>query len=66
MAKEIKSHEEILTRMRQRASSNLKGVEFTNDDAEDVILLVLNNSYTYDEAIDIVLNGIANCLDMNW
>lgn len=66
MAKEIKTHEEILARMRQRASSNLKGVEFTDDDAEDVILLVVNNGYTYDEAIDIVLNGIATCLDINW
>lgn len=54
---------EILALMESRRPGYLKGIEFTDIDAEDVELLVVNNGYNYDEAIEIIFKGIAYCLD---
>lgn len=44
---------------------DLGGVELTSEDAEDVINLI-NEGYTEDNAINLVLNGIYDVLSEGW
>lgn len=61
-----KTNEEIVYDIVNSQPSCMKGIEYTEDDAELVRILVEEQNYDYQQAIDQVLNGIAECLDMDF
>lgn len=61
-----KTNEEIVYDLVNSQPSCMKGIEYTEDDAELVRILVEKQNYDYRQAIDRVLNGIAECLDMDF
>ena len=59
-----KTNEEIVRDIVNSQPSCMKGIEYTEDDAELVRVLVEEQNYGYQQAINRVLDGIAECLDM--
>lgn len=61
-----KTNEDIVYDLVNSQPSCMKGIEYTEDDAELVRTLVEKQNYDYQQAIDRVLDGIAECLDMEF
>lgn len=56
----------MLSKLEERKSAyDLGGVELTFEDAENVIDLI-NDGFTEDNAVDLILNGINNVLSEGW
>ena len=59
-----RSKEDIVYDLVNKAPSCMRGVEFTEEDAELVMILVNEHNVPYEEALTRIINGVAEVLDI--